>query len=701
MRARRRGTHGVAVLCAKVLAAVLAATLGPASTAHADELVVSLSQPGGGYLVTDSKQRIPLELRLSDVRGPLELTKAVVVPGAGRAHDVTIVGPGRVLFNYQPPDKLRTGRDVGEVRVERKDGSSGSFTFSVELGAPAAPKLSLELLPARYLAESAQTVSIAATALAASDLVVVPSHGELSSDPAQRRGDDLELVASFAPPKDLPVDAPSHISFLAAASGPRGWAARLSGLSVLSPLRVSLTIDPGYELVLEGTENKPEPVPAPRRRQDRARGRGALRRARAGLRGEGQAEEGAVGDGALGPGARGHGGGHSWARRGRRRHRGPRWWSRSRPEPSAASPCGRSSPWRARAWCRWPPVPGAKDTKVLVLERPRRAETVTVLADGTALATLTFRAAHGEVLALSPAAPRSNERGAAVVRVTDVLGSPADQPVPRARLDGGDELPVQRMGRGEYRVIVPATLGGEAGKKRTLTVDLAPPKRLDDTPVELVTAQLPLTLVGAAVVAKAQDEPIATPQPDRPEPDDPTREGWRIGALGSAAAGSTFGGALMLGVGAQLELRLPVLSQRLSVRTGLEYFRASGAGTVLLGGVATNATSLAAGLVIPVDLGFVVVRQPGFELLVRAGAELRNEVGVLDVGTDRVGGGSRFGVSARAGVEADFDVGPGSLCAIAGVAGLAASSDGFSSPTLTFEGALTHFRLDVGYRLWF
>jgi hypothetical protein len=136
MRARRRGTHGVAVLCAKVLAAVLAATLGPASTAHADELVVSLSQPGGGYLVTDSKQRIPLELRLSDVRGPLELTKAVVVPGAGRAHDVTIVGPGRVLFNYQPPDKLRTGRDVGEVRVERKDGSSGSFTFSVELGAP-------------------------------------------------------------------------------------------------------------------------------------------------------------------------------------------------------------------------------------------------------------------------------------------------------------------------------------------------------------------------------------------------------------------------------------------------------------------------------------------------------------------------------------------------------------------------------------
>ena len=131
------------------------------------------------------------------------------------------------------------------------------------------------------------------------------------------------------------------------------------------------------------------------------------------------------------------------------------------------------------------------------------------------------------------------------------------------------------------------------------------------------------------------------------------------------------------------------------------YFRASGAGTVLLGGVATNATSLAAGLVIPVDLGFVVVRQPGFELLVRAGAELRNEVGVLDVGTDRVGGGSRFGVSARAGVEGDFDVGPGSLCAIAGVAGLAASSGGFSSPTLTFEGALTHFRLDVGYRLWF
>jgi hypothetical protein len=690
----------VAVLCAKVLAAVLAATLGPASTAHADELVVSLSQPGGGFLVTDSKQRIPLELRLSDVRGPLELTKAVVVPGAGRAHDVTIVGPGRVLFNYQPPDKLRTGRDVGEVRVERKDGSSGSFTFSVELGAPAAPKLSLELLPARYLAESAQTVSIAATALAANDLVVVPSHGELSSDPAQRRGDDLELVASFAPPKDLPVDAPSHISFVAAASGPRGWAARLAGLSVLSPLRVSLTIDPGYELVLEGTENKPEPVPAP------ADGKtvledvvryGAPVRAFA-VKGKQKKELSVMVPSGLVPVATVAAiPGQDVADGGT----GPTLIVAVPPGAFGSEPMWPELTVEGARLVSMAPVPGAKDTKVLVLERPRRAETVSVLADGTALATLTFRAAHGEVLALSPAAPRSNERGAAVVRVTDVLGSPADQPVPRARLDGGDELPVQRMGRGEYRVVVPATLGGEAGKKRTLTVDLAPPKRLDDTPVELVSAQLPLTLVGAAVVAKAQDEPIATPQPDRPEPDDPAREGWRIGALGSAAAGSTFGGALMLGVGAQLELRLPVLSQRLSVRTGLEYFRASGAGTVLLGGVATNATSLAAGLVIPVDLGFVVVRQPGFELLVRAGAELRNEVGVLDVGTDRVGGGSRFGVSARAGVEGDFDVGPGSLCAIAGVAGLAASSGGFSSPTLTFEGALTHFRLDVGYRLWF
>lgn len=696
MRARRRGTHGVAVLCAGVLAGALGAT----RPARADELVVSLSQPGGGFLVTDSKQRVPLELRLSDARGPLELTKAVVVPGAGRAHDVTIVGPGRVLFNYQPPDKLRTGRDVGEVRVERKDGSSGSFTFSVELGAPAAPKLSLELLPARYLAESAQSVSIAATALAATDLVVVPSHGELSSDPAQRRGDDLELVATFAPPKDLPVDAPSHISFVAAASGPRGWAARLGALSVLSPLRVSLAIDPGYELVLEGTENKPAPVPAP------ADGKtvledvvryGAPVRAFA-VKGKQKKELSVMVPSGLVPVATVAAiPGQDVADGGT----GPTLIVAVPPGAFGSEPMWPELTVEGARLVSMAPVPGAKDTKVLVLERPRRAETVTVLADGTALTTLTFRAAHGEVLALSPAAPRSNERGAAVVRVTDVLGSPADQPVPRARLDGGDELPVQRMGRGEYRVIVPATLGGEAGKKRTLTVDLAPPKRLDDAPIELVSAQLPLTLVGAAVVAKAQDEPIATPPPDRPEPDDPAREGWRIGALGSAAAGSTFGGALMLGVGAQLELRLPVLSQRLSVRTGLEYFRASGAGTVQLAGAAANATSLAAGLVIPLDVGFVVVRQPGFELLVRAGAELRNEVGVLDVGTDRVGGGSRFGVSARALVEGDFDVGPGSLCAMAGVAGLAASSGGFSSPTLTFEGALTHFRLDVGYRLWF
>jgi hypothetical protein len=262
--------------------------------------------------------------------------------------------------------------------------------------------------------------------------VVVPSHGELSSDPAQRRGDDLELVASFAPPKDLPVDAPSHISFLAAASGPRGWAARLSGLSVLSPLRVSLTIDPGYELVLEGTENKPEPVPAP------ADGKtvledvvryGAPVRAFA-VKGKQKKELSVMVPSGLVPVATVAAiPGQDVADGGT----GPTLVVAVPPGAFGSEPMWPELTVEGARLVSMAPVPGAKDTKVLVLERPRRAETVTVLADGTALATLTFRAAHGEVLALSPAAPRSNERGAAVVRVTDVLGSPADQPVPRAR----------------------------------------------------------------------------------------------------------------------------------------------------------------------------------------------------------------------------------------------------------------------------
>lgn len=679
-------------VCAAAL--LVAAAIGPA---FADGVEVSVFQPGGGFLVTDARSRIPIAVVIRDANGPVEMKKAAVVPGAGKAFDVQILGPGKLLFNYQPPDKLRTGRDVGEVRVDRKDGSTGSFTFAIELTTPQAPKLTVELLPARFQADKPQAVSIAATALSASALTITPSHGSISEDPAQKRGDDLELVATWAAPRDLPTEAPSHISFIAASSGPRGWAAKVGSLSVLASLRVSIAIDPGYDLVLEGSENKPAPVTAA------ADGKtvvedvvryGAPVRAFAVKGGKKKELSLVVPSGLVAVGTVAAIPGQNIADGGT----GPTLILAVPPGPFGGEILWPEIEVQGAKLIAQLPVPGAKDAKVLVLERPRRAEPITVIGDGTPIGTIPFYAAHGDALTLSAAAAKGSERAAVLVQVRDAFGSPADAPVPRARIEG-EELSVQRTSSGEYRVSVPAGVGGEG--KRTITVDLAPPKRLDDTPSELVTAQLTVSLSGAsaAVVAKDEPTPIATPQPA--PAGDPDRQGWRFGAVAGASAGSTFGGALVLGLGALVEARLPLWDQRLAVRTGFEYFRGSGAGTLTLAGSPSSATAVYAGLVIPLEVGAAVVQLDGFELLGRAGLELRNEVGVLDVGTDRVGGGQRFGVSARVGVEGDFDAGPGSLCAYVGVGGIGASASGFSSDDLTFEGALTHFRLDVGYRFWF
>ncbi len=691
MSAPRPSARGAASGIAALLA------LLAASPAVADGVEVSVFQPGGGFLVTDPRSRIPIQIVLRDASGPVEMKKAAVVPGAGKAFDVQILGPGKVLFNYQPPDKLRTGRDVGELRVDRQDGSTGSFTFAIELAAPQAPKLTVELLPARFLADQPQSVSIAATALASTALTITPSHGSISEDPAQRRGDDLELVASWAAPRDLPTEAPSHISFIAAASGPRGWSAKVGALSVLASLRVSIAIDPGQDLVLEGSENKPAPVTAA------ADGKtviedvvryGAPVRAFAVKGGKKKELSMVVPSGLVAVGTIAAIPGQNIADGGT----GPTLILAVPPGPFGGEILWPDLEVQGAKLIAQLPVPGAKDAKVLVLERPRRAEPITIVGDGVPLGTIPFYAAHGDSMAVTAVAAKGSERAAAVVRVTDVFGSPADSPVPRAHIDG-EALTVQRMASGEYRVSVPAGVGGEG--KRTITVDLPPPKRLDDTPSELVTEQLTVTLSGsaAAVTAKDEPEPIATPA--REPTADPSRQGWRFGALGGASAGSTFGGALVLGVGALAEARLPLWDQRIAVRTGFEYFRASGAGTLTLAGSPASATAVYAGLVIPIEVGAALVQLDGFELLVRAGLELRNEVGVLDVGTDRVGGGQRFGVSARVGAEGDFDAGPGSLCAFVGVGGIGASASGFSSDTLAFEGALTHFRLDVGYRFWF
>jgi len=668
-----------------------------ASPAFADNLSVAIYQPGGGYLVTDARWRVAIELVLRDDKGLVPLERVSVLPGAGKAHEVTIVGPGRVLFYYQPPEKLRTGSDIGEIRFGRPDGSSGVVTLTLRVDPPSAPKMTLDVNPIRFnAADPPKRVNVAATAHGATELAIIASHGSLEDDAAQRRGDELELVTSYKPPKDLPTDAPSHVVFIAIASGRTGFATRGAGVSVLSSLRVSVAIEPGNQLVLEGSENKPAPVmAAPDGKtviEDVVR-YGAPVRAFAVRGGKKKELSISLPSGMVPIATVASIPGQAVADGGT----GPTLIVMVPPGPFGDEPLWPEIEVQGAQLMAQVPVPGNIYARALILKRPRRPETITILGDGAPVGSISFGGALGESLDVVADTAQSGERAAVKVKVTDAFGSPADKPAPRARIDGGEELTVTRMGFGEYRVAVPSSMAGDSGGKRVVTVLLNPPKPLGDGPVEMISVQTPVRLgaAAAAVPVPKEPEPIAAPPPVAGGPR------WRLGVLASGIAGSTFNGELVLGAGALGEIRLPIWEERLSLRTGFEIFRASGAGSLRFPDARTDTTVLYVGLIIPLLAGVTFDVADGVELSGRAGFELRNETGVLDAGSDRVGGGSRLGFGIRMSAEGAFEVGPGWLCASINLGGLGASASGFSSDELTFEGALTHVRLDVGYRFWF
>lgn len=157
------------------------------------------------------------------------------------------------------------------------------------------------------------------------------------------------------------------------------------------------------------------------------------------------------------------------------------------------------------------------------------------------------------------------------------------------------------------------------------------------------------------------DEPTAAARPTGPR----LRFGLTGGALGD------FGGQLVIGADVSFEARFPVLGERLGASVGVEALRGSGAGSVTLApGVTQSSSFIFAGTVFPLGASFTVLQLESFELLLRAALELRIEAGVIDVGVDRAGGATRFGIGFRAGAEGAFDVGPGAITVGLGLAGI-------------------------------
>ena len=476
----------------------------------------------------------------------------------------------------------------------------------------------------------------------------------------------------------------------------------------MAPIRLSVEIAPGTELVVEGAESPPTPVPAP------ADGRTVMEgvEVRYGARvrafqkkGKNKSElsvvipTGQVPSGlAIGiPG-----------------------------QTSADSGIGPSimvaippSPVGGKVF--WPEitVEGAPvlDTlsvservKVLVIKRPGEPKDVKVLLDDQPAGTISFDAGRGTSIEAKVVPVERDERAAALISVRDGNGSYSDFPEPRVRMTPGGEVPFKRIAVGKYRVSLPPATAGATGSKVELTAEIPPPPVVAGDPLEYIDDQLSLKLSGPPPA-------LRTGEPPPPPPSSGPNEGGGSGggavverpslpgksALGLSAyvyAGRTFSKLLSFGLGLGADYRPPVLDGRLSVRGGLEIGRGSSSGQVALDGGASEATASVGGLLIPIEGGFVLVGDRSFELLALVGAVLRYEAGALEVGGDSAGGGSRFGFGLRAAAEGGLRFGAGSVVLRLGVDGLLTSAKGLG-PREGFDESLFALRGDLGFRWWF
>ncbi|MCC7381665.1 MAG: hypothetical protein IT384_07525 [Deltaproteobacteria bacterium] len=681
-----------APLTLRVALGGLIVLVAAAPSAAREPPTVAVVKPGAGYLVTDPQAKVPIEILLSDEKGPVRAKSIELRPALGRISDVKIVAPGRVLFYYSPPAKAPAGKETLDLEIVYADGDSDLLPLSIEMAAPKGPALSLDLSPAKLLAEAVGPVEVRARARDAEALLVTTSNGRLEvSEPAKSDG-AIAQSGSLTPPDELPDDAPSHILVLAASSGPSGYSAKAAGLSVMANLRVSAEIEPGFALTLQGSETNPTPVPAASDGRTVIQGLvryGSPIHAYAVRAGKKREVPITLATGVVPVAVAAPIPGQNIADGGV----GPAIVVAVPPSPFGGDPIWPEITVEGAQLLAQPKL--ARDMNALVIERPRRPGTVSVLADGAPIASIPFQAAHGELIELEATPATKDERGALSVEVKDLFGSPTDTPKPTLKLAEGESLRVERIGPGRYRAAIPAGVEGETGEKRQVIAQLAPPKGLSADALELAQATADVPLEGPPPALRAEGEAGASAGFG----DD--AGSFRLGLLAEATAGTTFGGQLVLGGGALAELRPPWLERRLALRAGFEVFRASGAATVDNAGTELAGDSLVAGLVIPIDVGMVILQSSSFEWVGRAGLELRNESAVLNVGSDRAGGGSRFGLSGRVSTGAAFVLGAGSLTAELTLAGIGASAAGFSAAdTITFEGALLHVRLDLGFRFW-
>lgn len=673
--------------------------LGRPAQAQFESTPMAVVRPGAGMLVADGLSKVPLQIVLmSKDRGP-SIRTARIVASEGTIEDTKVVGPHQVQFTYAPPKRGKGLDEIFDVALTMTDGNTVAEAFTLVVPGPKAPTIEVSADPTQMSASSAGPVRVQATAFGEGleGLIWASDAGPVAGQAPS--GDAATLVAhgTFTPPQ-VPQDAPSHFVLVAVAASGQGYAAVTTDIPVSAEVRLSVEIPPGTSLEVQGANNQPDRVPAP------ADGRTVMENVEVDLtsplkiferRGKKRRQlsvvvpTGIVSNGVAVPIP-----GQTLADGGV----GPTIIV-ALPPPAFGAPVF------------WPDitVEGAQLVRaeplndrmqVLILARPREPKGVRVLLDEQSVGTIEFSAARGQRLRLESLAANKDERAAASVVVTDAEGIATDFPAPRVRLASGVQLPVDRVAAGRYRVHVPAGTQGAPDTKVELIAELDPLPRVAGASIEYAQASLQTTLSGPppAVKAKPDTPVVQTPVPER-------RRGpsVKIGVGVSGLVAGTFDSLLMFGGGLGVDVRLPVLDFRLSLRTGVEFMRGSaGGGRVSFDEDRRLETSASiGGFLFPLEVGFAVVSTDSFELLLHAGGALRAEQAALHIQDNNPGGASRVGFGARAGAEAALTVGKGALYLGIVADGLGASLSGFSTEQVTLSGSLFNLRGDLGYRIWF
>ncbi len=658
---------------------------------------MAVVRPGGGILTADGVSKVPLQIVLVGADDGPGIRRARIVASEGQISNTKVVGPHRVQFTYAPPRRKRGLDEIFDVALTMRDGNTVAEAFTLAVPAFTAPTVQLSADPPDLLAEAPMAVQAQATAYGEGleGLALVSDGGNLSGPPVTGDGSTLVLKQTLEAP-DVPPDAPSHFVLLAVAASGKGFAATLSDVPVMAPIRLSVEIPRGTSLEVSGAKNNPPRVKAP------ADGRTVMEGVEVDLSSPLKIFE----------------------RKGRKR----RQMSVVIPTglvsngvavaiPGQALADGGSGPTiivaippaAFGAPLFWPDIeiegadliktrPVTKRIKVLILQRPKEPKNVRVLLDEQEVGTISFSAARGQKVKLQALAPRSGERAAISVVVTDAEGAPTDFPAPKLRLVSGEALPLKAVATGRYRAQVPSGTPGAPGTEVEVIAELPPLPKVAGASLEYAQDSLRIALKGAPPAIKTDAPKKVLAPRTRRRRSEQTLIGVGIQGLFASSTSSL----LMFGGGLKIDVRLPIVDHRLALRTGAEFVRGSSAGRIAFDNDRRlETTTTLGGFLVPLEVGFAILKTNSFEVLAYGGAALRIEQAALQIQDNSPGGASRVGIAGRAGLEAALSLGASQLYLGALVDGVGANLSAFSTDQVRLSGSLMNFRGDLGFRFWF